>query len=48
MKGELLDVALTALCAYEHMTGNHGVALDELDTKILAVAARAGLTRWVA
>jgi hypothetical protein len=31
---ELLDVAVTALAAYEHMTGNMGAALEALDKHI--------------
>ncbi|WP_220458004.1 MazG-like family protein [Actinotalea sp. JY-7876] len=38
---ELLDVAVTALCAYEHITGHKGLALAGLSSKILTVAARA-------
>jgi hypothetical protein len=40
---ELLDVAVTALGAYEHIDGHQGRALWELDSKIIRVAARAGL-----
>jgi hypothetical protein len=40
---ELLDTALTAVCAVEHITGNHGHALAELSMKIDAVYHRAGL-----
>lgn len=40
---ELLDVAVTALGAVEHMTGHHGAALSMLEHKIEAVAARAGV-----
>jgi hypothetical protein len=41
---ELLDTALTAACAVEHLTGNHGHALAMLSMKIDAVYRRAGLT----
>lgn len=40
---ELLDVAVTALGAYEHLDGHTGRALDALDRKIEAVATRAGV-----
>lgn len=40
---ELLDVAVTALGAVEHMTGHQGIALARLEAKIRAVAARAGV-----
>lgn len=42
---ELLDVAITALGAYEHIDGHQGRALDELDGKILRVAQRAGVVK---
>lgn len=43
---ELLDVAISALGAYEHIDSHRGRALSELDRKIVAVAERAGvLTR---
>jgi len=38
---ELLDVAITALGAVEHMTGNVGLALPELCAKVAAVHTRA-------
>lgn len=38
---ELLDVALTALCAVEHMTGNSGRSMGELSDHIRSVAGRA-------
>jgi len=42
---ELLDVAVTALGAYEHLDGHQGRALTALDAKIHAVADRLfGLT----
>jgi hypothetical protein len=41
--GELLDVAVTALGAIEHLTGHEGTALDLLDRKIVRVAERAGV-----
>ncbi len=40
---ELMDVAITALGAVEHLTGHEGTALAILDAKIVAVASRAGL-----
>jgi len=40
---ELLDVAVTALGAIEHVTGHHGYALARLDDKIMRVAVRAGV-----
>lgn len=40
---ELLDVAVAALAAYEHLDGHTGRALDALDRKIEAVATRAGV-----
>lgn len=43
VKEELLDVALTALAAYEHLDGHYGRSLDCLDEKIATVAARAGV-----
>lgn len=38
---ELLDVAITALCAYEHMTGNRGDSLQALFGVIHSTAKRA-------
>lgn len=38
---ELLDVAVTALCAIEHLRGHDGRALAELDDKIRRVHLRA-------
>lgn len=40
---ELLDTAVAALGAVEHLYGNTGRALELLDDHIAAVAARAGL-----
>lgn len=40
---ELLDVALTALCAWEHMNGANGKSLVALDAHIAFVLNRAGL-----
>ncbi|OJX93824.1 MAG: hypothetical protein BGO96_10060 [Micrococcales bacterium 73-15] len=40
---ELLDVALTALAAVEHLRGHDGAALDLLNDKLDRVAARAGV-----
>lgn len=39
---ELLDVAVTALAAVEHLTGHAGDAIEMLDGKIVHVATRAG------
>lgn len=39
---ELLDVAVTALGAYEHIDAHQGRAYDELGAKIIRVAQRAG------
>jgi hypothetical protein len=41
---ELLDVAVTALAAVEHMTGNHGESWTLLAQKIVRVADRAGVS----
>ena len=38
---ELLDVAITALCAFEHLTGNRGESMSALISKILTVHKRA-------
>lgn len=38
---ELLDVAVTALGAYEHLDGHQGRSLDALERKVAAVADRA-------
>ena len=40
---ELLDVAVTALCAVEHLRGNTGGSLAELHTMIDRTVRRAGL-----
>lgn len=40
---ELLDVAVTALGAIEHLTDHRGDALDRLDRKIIGVGVRAGV-----
>lgn len=45
VKAELLDVAVTALGAFEHLDGHQGNALAELDWKILAVAGRVGVLK---
>jgi len=39
---ELLDVAVTALGAYEHISGHDGIALHKLNAKIVQVAVRSG------
>lgn len=43
VKKELLDTAVTALCAYEHMTGNRGNALLDLFTHVKFLSKRAGI-----
>lgn len=40
---ELLDTAVAALGAVEHLTGNDGQSFDLLHAKILKVLTRAGL-----
>lgn len=40
---ELLDVAITALGAVEHLTGNNGKSVRLLERKVSAVVTRAGL-----
>lgn len=40
---ELLDVALTALAAIEHLRGHDGMAFDLLEAKLDRVARRAGV-----
>lgn len=41
---ELLDVATTALGAYESMTGNSGASIEALDAKLDFVLDRAGIS----
>jgi NTP pyrophosphatase (non-canonical NTP hydrolase) len=41
---ELLDVALTALCAVEHMTSGRAESMDMFDDKVRRVSERAGLS----
>lgn len=43
VRKELLDVALTALAAFEHLTGNDGHSMAALTEHIHAVYTRAGL-----
>lgn len=43
IRAELLDVAVSALGAVEHLTGNRGTALDLLAEHVERVHARAGL-----
>jgi NTP pyrophosphatase (non-canonical NTP hydrolase) len=43
VRKELLDVALTALCAVEHLDGGGGVAMAALQHHIDATYRRAGL-----
>ena len=40
---ELLDVAVTALTAVEHLSGNNGMSIEMLELKVATVVARAGL-----
>lgn len=47
VKEELLDVAITALGAYEHLDGNEGTSISELFGKINRVAERAGVAAQV-
>jgi len=42
---ELLDVAVAALGAVEHLTGNKGHSMNMLEAKVRAVALRAGVSR---
>lgn len=41
---ELLDVAVTALAAYEHLTENDGMAVTALRSHVAALFERAGLS----
>ena len=43
VEAELLDVAVAALTALEHVRGHRGDALQMLDQKVLRTAARAGV-----
>ena len=43
--GELADVALTALCAIQHFTGNHQATREIVNAKASGVAVRARLAR---
>jgi hypothetical protein len=43
VEDELLDTALTALCAVEHLNGNDGQSIRLLAAKVLFVFTRAGL-----
>lgn len=38
---ELLDVAVTALAAYEHLTGNHGASVEALERHLEGLLERA-------
>jgi len=44
VRKELLDVAVTALGAYEHLSGNEGVSIAALYAHVDRLCARAGLT----
>jgi hypothetical protein len=41
VRKELLDVALTALCAFEHVTSNSAISLAAFETHIQSVYDRA-------
>jgi hypothetical protein len=43
LSDELLDVAITALGAWEHINGNRGCSVEALRRKVEVVAERAGL-----
>lgn len=43
VRTELLDVALTALAAYEHMTGNKGSCMKEFENHVIGRMRRVGL-----
>ncbi len=43
VEAELLDVALTALCAVEHLNSNEGASMGLLAEKVRRVFDRAGL-----
>jgi NTP pyrophosphatase (non-canonical NTP hydrolase) len=43
VRRELLDVALTALCAVEHLNSDTGTSMDEFAAHVRYVARRAGL-----
>jgi NTP pyrophosphatase (non-canonical NTP hydrolase) len=43
VEAELLDVALTALCAVEHLNANEGASMGLLAEKVRRVFDRAGL-----
>lgn len=43
VRKELLDVAVTALAAYEHLSGNDGLSVDALGVHVAALVDRAGL-----
>lgn len=43
VRDELLDTALTALCAYEHLTDHRGASVHDLLHFALSRAERAGL-----
>lgn len=44
VEAELLDVAVTALAAVEHLRGNDGSSTAALEAHVRALAVRAGLT----
>ena len=43
VREELLDVALTALAAYEHMTDNEGACIRDLERHVIKRLRRVGL-----
>lgn len=44
VRKELLDVAVTALAAHEHLTGNDGSSMAALAQHVAYLAERAGVT----
>lgn len=43
VRNELLDIAVTALCAYEHMTYNSGQSMLALDAHVQKLVDRSGV-----
>jgi hypothetical protein len=43
VEDELLDVAITALAAYEHLTSNQGQSIAALSAKLGDICRRAGI-----
>jgi NTP pyrophosphatase (non-canonical NTP hydrolase) len=44
VRGELLDVAVTALAAIEHLSGNDGTSIEALAVKLDRLIERAGIS----